>query len=54
MVCHVVVVVVNLSCFQEENDGQKNPVELKKKEKLGEEVNLENMVEVDRPVDCTQ
>jgi len=39
---------------EESDDSQKDPVELEKKEELEEEANAENMVAVNRPVDCTQ
>ena len=45
---------MKFSCFQEGDDGQEDSVEVEKKEEPGEETNLENMVVVDRPVDCTQ
>ena len=45
---------MKLPCFQEGDDGQEDPIELEKKEELGEEANPENMVAVDRPVDCTK
>ena len=45
---------MKLSCFQEGDDDQEDPVEVKKKKELGEESNSENMVAVDKHVDCTQ
>ena len=46
--------VVKLPYFQEGEDGQEDPVEVEKKEELREEANTENMVAVDRLIDCTQ
>ena len=48
------VLLRNCLVFQEGDDGQEDPVEVEKKKELREEVNLENMVAVDKPVDCTQ
>ena len=48
------VIDVKFSCFQEGDDCLEDPVEVDKKEELGEEANPKNMVTVDRPVDCTQ
>ena len=45
---------MKLSYFQEGNNDQEDPIEVDKKEELGEEANLKNMVTVDMPVDCTQ
>jgi len=47
------VIDVKLSCFQEGDDCQEDPVEVEKKEELGEEANSENMRAIDMPVDCT-
>ena len=45
---------MKLPYFQEGDDGQEDPVEVEKKEELGEKANSEYMVIVNRPVDCTQ